>query len=271
MAYTNTNTIQEKLVGIGKQHCNNELLPMLQDRGIGGEDLAIAICGSVSYGYCDDFSDVDLTVYLRSGADKSDSIAANTLVDFQVECTRVSYRFAPSCEIERLLMGRDTIEWDSVNPYTLFDLKHIIPVHDRDGLLRRLQREYDFYPDDEFVRIVRGLWVTINDSGVYQAAQSLQRQDRQAANIFLCRAVEALVRLIYILNHEYSPHTKWLFAGLSGLHTTFQWYNHVPEMSEDKSLDARIGAFLKITENVKESIRKSKIRNVSMTLRHFSG
>ena len=256
-----TNTLQEKLIRIGKKHFRDEMLPMLQKRGTGSDGLVVAISGSVSYGYCDAFSDIDLTVYLRLESKEGDSIRTNTLMDFQAERIRVSYRFASYQEIERFLVDRDQIVWETVNPYTLFDLKHVIPVHDCDGILRRLQREYDFYPDDEFVQIVRGLWITINGSGLYQASQSLERQDHQTANIFFYRAVEALVRMIYILNHEYFPHTKWLFAGLSGLDNTFQWYNHAPEMSEEKSLDARIGAFLKVTENVKEQIHKDEILN----------
>jgi hypothetical protein len=230
--------LRSKYIDVAKQYVSKILSP-------GNLNLIVNvyISGSVSYGYCDELSDLEMEFYFPDGTEpaviKKADQSINALPEFMG--IRMSAGIS-EWGLEKIISGDVDDYWEKYNPYTLYEISTALPIREDVPLLERAIEKISFYPKRISDMVVRGLWLTIIDSGAYNADYSYKRNDRLISGIFLSRAVEALLRLAYIANRKYYPHTKWLAKGISTLPLDFG-LNNFNINFEDLSLNERIASF----------------------------
>lgn len=217
---------QDELFLTGKEHFDEIIMPKLRRISAeAAENMLAFVEGSVAYGLCDEHSDVDVDYHIDARLD--DALSSRIRDVFTSETywrgsIRVSYGFGGSFwKIDSILRNDMEAFWSDFNPYALNNLKRAMAVWDPKGLMPAIRERIGRYPGEVFKKVVRGLWITVNDSGEYNVAEALKRGKAAEARIYFHRALEAALRLAYVLNDEYYPPTKWLSAGLSGLENDF--------------------------------------------------
>jgi hypothetical protein len=249
------------LINIAKQYTTRVLASVSDDM-----EVNVYISGSVSYGFCDTLSDIEMEFYFPIG------ITPKVIkeVEKAIEAVPVFLDVRMSAGIskwplENILHGDIEIFWSNFNPYTLYELNTALPIREDVPLIEKVKEKISFYPNNVANRVVRGLWLTVIDSGIYNADYSNKRNEFFISNLFFFRAMEALLRLAYMANKKYYPHTKWLSKGISALPEDFglaDFINH----HETPTLDERIAklneiAFKIATQLVEKGMLESKYKD----------
>jgi len=209
--------LQTKLVNVSKQYATEIIAPFKKEIRVN-----IYISGSVSYGFCDELSDLEMEFYFPAG----NNPATISKVEQAIECMPVFEGIQISAGIsrwplEQVVKGNLDHFWSDVQPYTLYELITALPVDEDIPLLAEVKKKIPFYPKEIAQKVIRGLWLTINDSGAYNADYAYKRNELVVSDIFFFKAMEALLRLLYIANEKYYPHTKWLVKGIPSLTQDF--------------------------------------------------
>lgn len=213
--------LREKLIGIAKQYSETISKEFTQEYGENVK-LNVYISGSVSYGYCDEKSDIEIEFYLPDEIKKEFKDKFKKAIDRypKFEDIRMSAGVS-DWPLEKIVHGDMKNFWDQSFTYLLYELTHAIPIREDLPLIAEVKSKIDFYPEENLQRIIKGLWLTIGDNGTYNAQWSFQRGQLASSEIFLFISVEAILRLTYLLNRKYFPHTKWLEKELSSLDNDF--------------------------------------------------
>ena len=209
--------LKTKLIDIAKQYASKILTPIN-----GSVRVNVYISGSVSYGFCDDLSDLEIEFYFPDGTDQ----AVIKKVHQSIQALPIFLNIRVSAGIsdwalEKIINSSMDDYWEKLNPYTLYELMTALPIREDVPLIDKVKEKISFYPKNISDIVVRGLWLTTIDSGTYNADYSFKRNDKFISSIFFFRAMEALLRLAYIANKKYYPHTKWLAVGISTLPLDF--------------------------------------------------
>ena len=94
-----------------------------------------------------------------------------------------------------------------------------------------------------------------------------ERNKKCEAEIYLYRAVEAILRLSYILNDRYYPPTKWLSKGIGQLSNTFGLLKMLDELNKNNNLEDIYTLFTEVCQSMQQymsennSIEKESIEN----------
>lgn len=263
---------QADYVRIGKEHFVKAILPRIKEISTQvADNILVFIEGSVAYGYCDEKSDVDIAFFVDMDIS---SELRNQITDvffvetYWKESVRVSYDFGGEYWKIKHIINNDLDRfWKEYNPYAVNNLAQAVSVWDPKNLLPMIQERVSFYPEEMKKSVIRGLWVTINDSGVYNFKEALDRNKKSEGKIYLYRAIEAILRLTYILNNIYYPPTKWLSKGLQQLSNDFGVLKMLEEIEEDNNLTDIYNVFMEVYHNMqqymsdKNSIEKECIEN----------
>lgn len=263
---------QADYIRIGKEHFNEVILPRIL--GISTqvtENLLVFLEGSVAYGYCDDKSDVDMDFYIDM--DLSDEMRQQISDIFCGETywrekVRVSYGFGGAYwKIQHVINNDRDRFWKEFNPYAVNNLVQAIPIWDPKKLLSLIRERVAFYPEEMKKSVIRGLWLTVNDSGMYNFTEALERDKKCEATIYLYRAIEAMLRLCYILNNRYYPPTKWLSKGIGQLNINFGALKMLEEIEKDSKLEDIFELFTETCHSIQQymldnnSIEKECVKN----------
>lgn len=251
---------QADYVRIGREHFVEVILPRITAISSQvADNILVFIEGSVAYGYCDQNSDVDIDFFIDM--DISDDLR-NQITDiffgetYWRESVRVSYEFGREYwKINHILNNDMDRFWKEFNPYAVNNLAQAIPVWDPKNLLLKIQERVGFYPEDMKKSVIRGLWVTINDSGEYNFEEALKRNNKSEARIYLYRAIEAMLRLTYILNNAYYPPTKWLSKGLQRLENDFGIIKTLTLIDQSDNLHDIYDLFMQVFRNMQQYMR----------------
>lgn len=265
------NTCQEKLINIGKDYFES-ILPSLRDISEPAVNNILSfISTSVAYGYCDEHSDVDMEVFINTEIDGNVRQKINDIFSESEDwhkSIRISCGLAFDYWKFDLLLKNDMATfWEKYNPYALYNIKHAIPVWDPSNLLPRIRKRVNFYPNFTLKKAVRGLWITATDSGEYNVDQAAKRNTLTEGHMFLYKATEAVLRLIYILNGEYYPPSKWITSGLDKLENEFGVKDFLNELQKTSSLSEKHKLFCAVHQNIRkhliehEVIEKESIEN----------
>lgn len=73
------------------------------------------------------------------------------------------------------------------------------------------------YPQDIKYKKIAARLAYISQSGQYNFARSMFRQDTVAASLALSSFISNTIELIYLINNRYCPYYKWAFKGLKNL------------------------------------------------------
>ena len=249
------NAYQDHLIAIGTRYFENEVRPRIAS--LGGDLLErtlFCFSGSVAYGYCDELSDIEMELFVRSQT--SPELSARLAEILSLHQEYESVRISPGVSPWKLdwVLDRELAKfWDTFDAYRLYEMTHAVPVWDPLRILAAVSQTIRFYPQELFVKSVRGLWITANDSGGYIADYSIRRNNETGGYLFLYRGLEALLRLIYLLNRCYYPHSKWLCAGLGGLDNDFGAGVALARINSG-SLPERYAAFMELLAKVREHL-----------------
>jgi hypothetical protein len=263
---------QADYIRIGKEHFIEVILPRIKEISTQvADNILVFIEGSVAYGYCNQNSDVDIDFFIDMDISAE---LRNQITDiffgetYWKESVRVPYEFGGEYWKIKHIINNDLDRfWKEFNPYAVNNLAQAVSVWDPKNLLPKIQERVKFYPEDMKKSVIRGLWVTINDSGVYNFKEALNRNKKSEARIYLYRAIEAILRLTYILNDLYYPPTKWLSKGLQQLSNDFGVLNMLEEIEESNNLTDIYNLFMEVYHNMqqymsdKNSIEKESIEN----------
>lgn len=248
---------QSDLINIGNEHFHSVILPELKNISKDALDAMIVfIEGSAAYGFCDSFSDIDIDYHINMPLSDQTSMriasvfASNTSYHKSI---RVSYGFSGKYwKFDELIKADTGSFWAESNPYALYNIKHSVPVRDPTSLLAGFKAKTAFYPSDIYKKHVRGLWLTMCDSGEYNLAESLKRGRTAEGMIYFGRALEASLRLIYLLNREYYPPAKWLTSGLQKIEHNFGISGILNGINGSKNQDENYQCFMKVFGSIKE-------------------
>ena len=160
--------------------------------------------------------------------------------------------------------------WNEFDPYALKNITLAVPLWDPEGILPSVQKKVSFYPEDVKKKIIRGLWLTVKDSGEYNCHEALKRNNLTESRIYQYRALEAMMRLAYILNNQYFYPTKWLSAGLDQLREDFGLKDALQTISALNNAEFEYSEFMKVFGRMRqfmlqnESIEAECIENYGM-------
>lgn len=263
---------QADYIHIGKEHFYEVILPKIKEISTQvTENLLVFIEGSVAYGYCDEKSDIDMDFFIN--ADISEEIRKQITDVFcgdtyWREAVRVSYGLSGEYwKIQHIVNNDLDRFWREFNPYAVNNLVQAISIWDPNNLLPLIKARVSFYPEEMKKRVIRGLWLTVNDSGMYNLKEASERNKKCEAEIYLYRAVEAILRLSYILNDRYYPPTKWLSKGIGQLSNTFGLLKMLDELNKNNNLEDIYTLFTEVCQSMQQymsennSIEKESIEN----------
>ena len=216
MKTTNTD-LRTKLIDVAKQYADKILANFNEHIKVN-----VYISGSVSYGFCDELSDIEMEFYFPDGTDQAVINKVEQVIKGLPEFLGVRMSAGISkWALENIINGNLDDYWRKFNPYTLYELITALPIREDVPLIEKVKEKISIYPKRISDIVVRGLWLTTIDSGIYNADYSFKRNEKLISGIFFFRAMEALLRLAYIANKKYYPPTKWLARGISTLPLDF--------------------------------------------------
>ena len=271
-------SLQKELTETAKDHYETIMRPELA--AISEEavnHMLVFVEGSVAYGFCDAKSDVDIDYYINLDTEENTRQAIRDVFTRETRRhrgVRVSYGFGGKYwKFDLLVHDRMEQFWNEFDPYALKNITMAIPLQDPDGILETARKKAAFYPEDVKKKIIRGLWVTVNDSGEYNFHEAIRRNQLTEGRIFQYRALEAMLRLAYILNNRYFYPTKWLSAGLGELQENFGLRDALRETESAHDPEAEYAALMEVHGRMKqfmienESIERECIGNYSTIFR----
>lgn len=233
--------LREKLIDIAKRYSDMICQEFIQQAGQ-SDKLNVYLSGSVSYGYCDEKSDIEIEFYLPNEIKKEFKDQLQKIIDRypKFEDVRMSAGVS-DWPLEKIVHGNIKDFWDQSFTYLLYELTHAMPIRENLPLIADVKSKIAFYPEENLQKIIKGLWLTIGDNGTYNAQWSFQRGQFTSSEIFLFISVEAILRLAYLLNKKYFPHTKWLEKELSSLDNDFglkDFTHNIEKMNLEEKLEA---------------------------------
>ena len=252
--------IREKLTETAKHFSEIICKEFIQESGENVK-LNVYISGSVSYGYCDDKSDIEMEFYLPNEVKGEFKYKLKKVIDRYPKFEEVRISAGVSdWPLEKIVNGDIEDFWNQSFPYLLYELTHALPIREDIPLIAEVKDKIIFYPDTTFQKIIKGLWLTIADNGTYNAQWCFQRGQKTSSQIFLYMSVEALLRLAYLLNKKYFPHTKWLEKELSTLQNDFGLKKFI-ESDEDMDLESKLKAHHEVVHNMDVFMSDNSILN----------
>lgn len=84
-----------------------------------------------------------------------------------------------------------------------------------------------FYPEDVRLKKIASCCATIAQSGQYNLARSLKRDETFSAYASLTQFCTDTMFLIYLLNKRYAPYYKWLHRGVKELSVLGKWAHNL--------------------------------------------
>lgn len=72
-------------------------------------------------------------------------------------------------------------------------------------------------PKDVYIQKIATHAATMAQAGQYNYARCMQRGDMVAANLALQEFIQATIKMIHVLNKQYSPYYKWMYASMTKL------------------------------------------------------
>jgi len=178
--------------------------------------VGVLATGGIGRGYCDDYSDLDLIVYVDDKKvkqiEKYIAVGYLRYKEIELDTPVESYQKALNHKSPSRYWSQVT-RWDRENSQILFDTENRI---------KDLLKEKLVFPDWEQKKLLRKYRQEVEEHLVYNFEMWEKRGDLINLSDSLIRATEHLVLWIYAKNKKIQPYVpKWLFYHLEN--------NFVPE------------------------------------------
>jgi hypothetical protein len=189
----------------------------------------IAVSGSTGYGFADELSDLEIEVYVKDNS--KHGIIERMLEDvINYKGVEISASINTYWGIEDLLNNTFQISINE-NPIKYYEIRNSYKILDPSDIFQQVQKNLHFYNDNDKLAIIRGLYLQCCELGSHVAVKMASRNKFIEANIGLYTSLEALLRLTFILNNEFFPHTKWLTSHYYKLPQKYGLDNLISEIS----------------------------------------
>jgi len=178
--------------------------------------VGVLATGGIGRGYCDDYSDLDLIVYVDDKKvkqiEKYIAVGYLRYKEIELDTPVESYQKALNHKSPSRYWSQVT-RWDRENSQILFDTENRI---------KDLLKEKLVFPDWEQEKLLRKYRQEVEEHLIYNFEMWEKRGDLINLSDSLIRATEHLVLWIYAKNKKIQPYVpKWLFYHLEN--------NFVPE------------------------------------------
>lgn len=162
--------------------------------------LAISLNGGVSRGYADHLSEIDLTIYLEE----------DKYIKWSNSTTPISkgITYIDGLLYDIKVENFSEFELKKFDETELWDMSYAEILYDPKEKLQKIFTKY-IGSSTDYSRIERTLF---NCWWHYKLAGDIwiYREDYIQGHMMFNKAVEEIVKCIFILNREYIPHEKWL-------------------------------------------------------------
>lgn len=248
------------MIAVGRSYFDEVIRPWLVKRGHLDTSL-VAFSGSVAYGYCDDMSDIEMDVCFKHRPSESEVLEYSRIKAKHrtFEGIRMSDGLNTGWKLDLVLQNKMKEFWREWDPYVLFEITHALPIWDPVDAASVLKRRVTFYPRPIFLRELKTQWLIATDHGWYDAAYAAKRGNEASANIFLYRGTEALLRMIFLLDGKFYPHTKWIPNELDKLENPLDAKVHLERINHAATSIQKQEEFNMFYGDVKEHLRANKI------------
>lgn len=82
------------------------------------------------------------------------------------------------------------------------------------GRMTQIRQDMAYLPEDVRLKKLVGELIVMHQSGVYNYARCVQRNELGAAQLAMCEFVKAAIHVIFLLHRKYMPYYKWQFRAL---------------------------------------------------------
>jgi len=209
--------LRRKLLGMGKAQFFDVILPQIR-KYLNDRRVEAVISGSVSFGYCDKYSDVDGVIFLsKRDYMKYGKFFNESIKDLKVEREghRIEYHFTTIDEycVTKLLRSDSEDAWREASPFGLYAVSKFIIIHDPGNRIRKLQqRVRKYYPEKVWRDNILKHWRSLLEDGKYNIERDLKRKKVFMFNLHLCNALWNIIILGFLFNKKYYPtHHQWLY------------------------------------------------------------
>ncbi len=155
--------------------------------------------------------------------------------------------------VEDILAGKYAISTDH-NPNLYFEMSNSFCLLDPLNMFADMQAKLGFFSDEDKLRVIRGLYLQLTELGYHIADKAAGRDKKFEANLGLYSSLEALIRLVHILNNEFFPHTKWLTSTLATLENQYDVDTLLAEIGGSADVRANVDRFKAFMDKFQRSV-----------------
>lgn len=209
--------LRTELINAGKTQFLAIILPQIKEYLKSGEVEAI-ITGSVSFGYCDKYSDVDGVIFLsKKDFEKYGELLNEKIEDLQIEKEgyTIKYSFTTIDEfgVSKLLYADSEEAWEEASPFGLYAVANFIIVRDPKHRIQKLQEKIrEYYPEKVWQDKILKQWRALLEDGSYNIERDLKRKKPFMFDLHLHNALWSVIILGFLFNKKYHPtHHQWLY------------------------------------------------------------
>jgi hypothetical protein len=197
--------------------------------------VGILATGGIGRGHCDDYSDLDLIVYVENEKvkeiEKCVAVGYLRYQEIEYDTPVESYQKALNHKSPSQYWSQ-VMRWDRENSQILYDTENKI---------KNLLKEKLVFPDREQKKLLRKYRQGVEDHLKYDFEMWGKRGDLINLSDLLIRATEHIILWIYAKNKKYQPYIpKWLFYHLeNGFVPESKYFNIIkkPYLEPVKSLN----------------------------------
>ena len=178
--------------------------------------IAIGVSGSLVYGEVDEFSDVDINLFI-------DDFEANEidLTKFEKEIKRTIdrniYKHIDVSVIstKKFFIEEENFDLSEALLETAFVIENFRLIHCESGWFSNLKSKvreiFSGYNKHKLLKKVFYYWITSTVGYLLNTKKTLLRKDYITFDVFLNQSIIDLVKFVYLLNGMFFPPQKWFF------------------------------------------------------------
>lgn len=233
----------KKAIAAAKTYLNINLMPKIKEI-VSLDDIIIVIGGSLSYGFFDRESDVDVYILWELSRGKwfdklREFLFTHKIVDgFRIQYIPIDLQNIQYAPLSCLLNDNFELLYQCNDIELLYDILHFIPLHDTKNSVRKA-RDYVSTFDSTYWRdrCIEHCSKHIDVLELFYS--SLKRDDALTGSMFYGTALKGLLEIAYLIEGTPYPTEKWVWNGLEkanrGLFDELKLRiaNKLPETCED--------------------------------------
>lgn len=205
-------------ISAARKYLETELMPKIKEI-VSVDDVVIVIGGSLSYGFFDEESDVDVYVIWDLPRDKwflklREFLFMHKIVDgFRIQYIPLSLQSVQYAPLSCLLNNNLESLIDNNDIKLFYDIQHFIPIHDTKNTVIKA-KEYISKLDFNYWKnkCIEHSSKHIDTLEIFYS--SIKRNNVLTGSMFYGKAIQGLLEIAYLAEGHPYPTGKWLWNGL---------------------------------------------------------